>query len=182
VIALMLALALLPPSVRPWPIGAAPRYRPAAAVPAVRAAKPVGSHRCGPHATRFSVHVELFANRRAVVIPAGIGVAALDRRVGEDIRPRGCVYGVHTTAPMGVIRVAGGVTTLGDLFRIWGQALGPHALLSFRSHARVNAFLGGKKLTGDPRRIRLTRHAQIVLEIGGFVPPHPSYLFPKGTP
>jgi hypothetical protein len=26
----------------------------------------------------------------------------------------------------------------------------------------------------------LTRHAQIVLETGGYVAPHPSYLFPKG--
>jgi hypothetical protein len=44
----------------------------------------------------------------------------------------------------------------------------------------VSVFVGGKPVAGDPRRIVMTRHAQIVLEIGGYVAPHPSYLFPKG--
>lgn len=179
---LLLPSVVLPPSVHPWPIGAGPRYRPPAASVTVRAAKPVGTHRCGPDRTHFSVHLELFANRRAIVIPAGIGVALPFRRVGADVRPGGCVYDVHTTAPTGVVGVGAGSTTVGDLFRIWGRELGPHALLSFRSHTGVRAFVDGKAIAGDPGRIRFTRHAQIVLEIHGYVAPHPSYLFPKGTP
>jgi hypothetical protein len=46
----------------------------------------------------------------------------------------------------------------------------------------VRAFVNGQERRGDLRRIRLTPHAQIVLELGGYVAPHPTYLFPKGTP
>jgi hypothetical protein len=182
-VALALAFAVLPPGIVPWPIGVGPRYRPPAAPPAIRAAKTVGPEGCTRTTTRFSVHLELFANRRAIVIPAGIGVALPYRRDGGDVRPNGCVYRLHTTAPTGVVQVSTRApATVGDLFRIWGQPLGEHRLLSFRSHSGVRAFVDGVELSGDARTIRLTPHAQVVLEIGGYVPPHSSYLFPKGTP
>jgi hypothetical protein len=142
----------------------------------------VGSQRCRSDGTRFDVHLELFAKRRVIAIPAGIGVASPFRRVGADVRPGGCVYRVHTTTPTGVIRVGAGSPTVGDLFRVWGQKLGPRRLATFRSPAPVRAFVNGHEQPGDPRRIRLTAHAQIVLEIGGYVVPHRSYLFPKGQP
>ena len=182
IVLLALALATLPPSVQPWPIGPGPRYHPAAAPAAIRAARPVGSYRCGSDATRFSVHLEVFANRRAVVIPAGIGVAAPYEEAGADVHPGGCVYALHTTTPTGVVVVGVRGTTVGDLFRVWGQRLGAHRLLSFGSDARVRVYVGGTERSGDPRLIRVTPHAQIVLEIGGYVAPHPSYLFPKGAP
>jgi hypothetical protein len=182
-VALALAFAVLPPSVLPWPIGVGPRYRPPAATPAIRAARTVGPERCERATTRFSVHLELFANRRAIVIPAGIGVAMPYTRVGGDVRPSGCVYRLHTTTPTGVVKVSTrAAVTVGDLFRIWGQQLGEHRLLSFRSLSGIRAFVGGVERSGDARTIRLTPHAQVVLEIGGYVPPHSSYLFPKGTP
>jgi hypothetical protein len=71
-----------------------------------------------------------------------------------------------------------GTWTLGDLFLVWGRQLSPSRLLSFRGG--VSVFVAGRRRAGNPRLIRLTRHAQIVIEIGGYVPPHPSYLFPKG--
>jgi hypothetical protein len=163
-LALALALVSLPPSVYPWPIGVGPRYHPAAAT---HAGHPVGSLRCDASPARFVAHVELFANRRVIIVPAGIGLA------------RGCAYPVRTVAPTGVVRVAR-PATLGDLFRIWGRRLSPRRLLSFAG--RVEAYVGGRRVSGDPRRIRLTPHAQIVLEVGGHVVPHPSYVFPKGTP
>jgi hypothetical protein len=182
-VAFALALAVLPPSIVPWPIGIGPRYRPPATTAAVRAAKPVGPERCGRATPRFSVHLELFSNRRAIVLPAGIGVARPSRRVGGDVRPAGCVYRLHTTAPTGVVQVsARAAMTIGDLFRIWGQPLGEHRLASFRSRSNVRAFVNGVERFGDARTIRFTPHAQVVLEIGGYVPPHSSYLFPKGTP
>jgi hypothetical protein len=116
---------------------------------------------------RTAVHVELFASRRVIVVPAGIG------------RGPGCRYPLSTSTPTGVVRV-GRAATLGDLFRVWGRTLGVDRLLSFRG--RVSAFVAGRRVSGDPRAIRLKPHAQIVLETGGYVAPHPSYLFPKGTP
>jgi hypothetical protein len=181
--ALALTFAVLPPSILPWPIGVGPRYRPPAATAAIRASRTVGPERCERATTRFSVHLELFANRRAIVIPAGIGVAMPYRRVGGDVRPNGCVYRLHTTAPTGVVQVSTRArVTVGDLFRVWGQPLARHRLLSFRSPSGIRAFVGGVERSGDARAIRLTPHVQVVLEIGGYVPPHTSYLFPKGTP
>jgi len=153
------------PSVVPTPIGPGPRYVPSA-VP--RSGEPVGSLACGRPGNTFRVHVELFAHRRVVVIPAGIGVAP------------GCVYPVRTETPTGVFEVARGAKLrLGDLFRIWGARLGPRTLVSFRSHAPVRAYIGGKLFDGTPSSIPLTPGAQIVLELGGYVPPHPAYLFPR---
>lgn len=154
-----LALALSP--VHPWPIGAGPRYH----VPATNASVRAGI--CQPRAVRFAAHVEVFANRRVVVLPQGIGVGP------------NCRHAASTNSPTGVIRLTRAVT-LDDLFHIWGQPLDSHRLLSFRG--TTLAFVDGRRWSGDPRRIRLTRHAQVVLEIGGYVAPHPSYLFPKGMP
>lgn len=179
---LAIALVLLPPSVQPWPIGAGPRYQPPAAPPAIRAGQPVGSNACSSAPPAFRIHIELFANRRAIVIPAGIGVARPFRRVGADVRPQGCVYPLHTTTPTGVVSVSRRGTTVGDLFRVWGQPLAAHRLLTFRSRGSVRAFVGGVEQPGDPTNIRLRPNAEIVLEIGGYVPPHSFFLFPKGTP
>jgi hypothetical protein len=40
--------------------------------------------------------------------------------------------------------------------------------------------VGGRPWRGDPNAIPLTRHAQIVLEIGPYIPPHRTYLFRPG--
>jgi hypothetical protein len=156
----------LPPAVHPWPIGAGPRYHPAAADAWALAGEPLGRLRCGNGAT-FAVHVELFAARRVVILPPGIGVAR-----------SGCTYPLHTSAPTGVVAVRRvGRYTLGDLFRVWGQSLGPSRLLSF--HGPVAVFIDGRRRSGDPRRLVLKRHAEIVLEVRGYVAPHSFYLFPK---
>jgi hypothetical protein len=148
--------------VHPWPIGAGPRYQPAALR---RDGRPVGGLRCASGRT-FDVHVELFANRRVVIVPRGIGVAS------------GCTYPTSTTAPTGVVHVRGR-RTLGDLFHVWGTRLGPSRLLSFGG--RVSVFVGGRRVGGDPRQVPLRSHGQVVVELGGYVAPHPSYLFPKGV-
>ena len=156
-----------PPPVYPWPIGPGPRYQPPAVNRAVLDGKPVGGMRCA-NGKRFAVHIELFAHRKVIVVPPGIGIAR-----------SGCSYPLRTKAPTGVIDVlATRRFTLGDLFTVWGRRLDATQLVSF--HGRVSVFVGGKRRSGDPRRIVLTRHAEIVLEVGGYVAPHPSYLFPKG--
>jgi hypothetical protein len=163
-----IALAGLPPSVHPWPIGVGPRYHPPAMTAAVKAGRPIGHLLCSVYPMHFDAHVEIFASRRVAILPRGIGRG-----------PNGCWYGASTNAPTGVVRLTGAVT-LGDLFRVWGQPLGPHRLLSFRG--TTTAFVAGRRWLGDPRQIWLTRHAQVVLEVGGYVAPHPSYVFPKGAP
>ena len=181
--AVLAALVLLAdPSVRPWPVGAGPRYTPPARTAAVAAGAPVGTLRCGSRSASFRVHVELFADRKVVIVPAGIGVAEPSRRDGATIVPRGCVYPLRTTAPDGIVEVARGSSlTLADLFRLWGRPLGPRRLVSFSSSSPVRAYVGGKLVRGPAGSIRLTPHAQIVLEVGRYVPPHPFFLFAGGT-
>jgi hypothetical protein len=154
------------PSVRPWPIGPGPAYRPAAAA---LDGRPVGGLVCRSGGARFAVHVELFADRRVVIVPPGIGVAD------------GCSYPLRTRTPTGVVEVARGAPhDLGDLFRVWGQPLGEHTLASFRTASRVRVYVGGRRVRGPVASVRLEPGAQIVLELGAYVAPHRSYLFPKG--
>ena len=131
----------------------------------------------------MGVHLELFARGRVVIVPAGIGVAAPFVRDGAYVRPRGCTYPLRTLEPTGVFEVrADRRLTLGRLFRFWGQPLSPTRLAGFRTTARrpVRAYVAGKRWRGALSAIPLRRHAQIVLELGKFIPPHKVYLFPPG--
>ena len=182
-IALAVGLALaVDPSVKPWPVGVGPGYRPPAATATVTAGASVNGLRCSVNGKTFPVHVELFANRRVVAIPAGIGVARPYRTTLGAVDPQGCSYPVKTLTPTGIVDVAKGMRlTVGDLFRVWGQPLGPRRLGSFASREPVRAYLGGRIVRGAASSIPLTSGEEIVLEIGGYVPPHPSFLFPKGS-
>jgi hypothetical protein len=42
-------------------------------------------------------------------------------------------------------------------------------------------FVDGRRCPGAPQAVPLTRHAEIVLEVGPHVPPHPAYHFPPGV-
>jgi hypothetical protein len=113
------------------------------------------------------VHVELFANRRAIVIPAGIG---------------SCADPLRTRTPTGIVELTRRGLVLGDLFRVWGQPLGRHRLLSFRSRDTLHAYVDGRATDIAAGSIALRPGAEIVLELGGYVPPHTSFLFPRRLP
>jgi hypothetical protein len=182
VLTLLIGGSPLPPDVKPWPIGVGPGYRLRAAPTTVLAGRPVGRLRCEENrARRFGAHLELFARRQVVIVPAGVGVARPFRVPFNRIVPGRCTYPLRTLDPTGVIEVRSGTkATLGDFFRLWGQRVGRYRIAGFRTRTPVLAFVGGKRWRGDPRAIPLSRHAQIVLELGGYVPPHPRYLFSQG--
>jgi hypothetical protein len=170
------------PPLVPTPIGVTREYRLPASGPAVRSARAVGGLTCSRTSpARFRVHVELFARKLVLIVPAGIGVAPPVARDGAYIVGGRCLYPLRTREPTGVVEVASAQTArLGDLFRVWGQPLGPHRIAGFRSARPVLVFVNGRRLAADPRTVPLRRHDEIVLEIGGYIPPHRSYLFPKG--
>jgi len=158
----------------PVPIGVGPKYHPA---PAARAG--AGFACSQKEMQRFGVHVELFANRRVVIVPAGIGIAPPHHRDGAYVRAGRCSFPLRTREPTGVVEVAKGARpTLGDLFAVWNQPLSATRLVGFTGSVR--AYVGGRTWPGDVRAIPLRRHAEIVLEIGGYVPPHASFTFRKG--
>jgi len=169
-VALLLAVVLLlAANPVPTPVGPGPRYVPPPRPPAARFAC-----RPAPLEAGGRVHVELFARRRVVIVPRGIGLRRPRLRLGRVVGA-GCRGRLWTLDPSGVVRFER-PATLGALFRVWGEPLGPDRLVSFRG--RVSVFVNGARRRGDPRDLRLANGDEIVLEVGGHVRPHRSFLFP----
>jgi hypothetical protein len=136
------------------PIGAGVRFHPPVT------GTPTGH--CAPAPGRREAHIELFGANRVLLITAGVG-------------HRGDCYGnVVTTDPTGTVHFRPGAT-LSDLFAAWGEPLGPDRLASFSGHVRY--YVAGHRVRSIPP---LSEHAEIVIEVGPYVPPHPSYSFPAG--
>jgi hypothetical protein len=136
------------------PIGAGPRFHPAPT------GRPTGGCRRRPGDRE--AHIELFGANRVVLIPGGVGHAA------------GCYGNAVTTDPTGIIHYRDGAS-LADLFRAWGQPLSATRMASFSGPVRY--YLGGRRVSTLPA---LTEHAEIVIEVGPYVPPHSSFTFPRG--
>jgi hypothetical protein len=155
------------------PIGSGPAFHPGVRGPVLG---PCGRG-LGP---RYGVHLEVFAENRVVIVPAGIGTRAPLTFSSGRIASARCYGGLVTLEPTGVVLVrAGGRFTVSDLLRSWGRPLSAGRLLSFTG--RVSAFVGGRRWRGPAGLIPLARHAQVVLEVGPYVPPHSSYTFPPGS-
>ena len=153
------------------PIGTTRNHRPPPLSSATRRGLPVGRLSCSrADPPRYGVHVEVFAARQVVIVPAGIGVAPPHRGRPPYVRSGRCSYPLRTREPTGVVEVASGArVTLGDLFDVWGRTL----------RAR-HVWVAGRPWRGDPRAVPLRAHAQIVLSDDARVPVHASYVFPPG--
>ena len=159
------------------PIGTGPRFHPPATGPVIGPC----TRALGP---RVGVHVEVFASDRVLLLPAGIGVRPPRNLLDGRITSAGCYGTLVTLDPTGLVLVRPGASlTLGTLFRSWGQPLSRARLTSFGAPegSPVTVFVDGKRWPGSPASVPLTRHAEIVLEVGPYVPPHLSYAFPAGT-
>ena len=159
------------------PIGAGPRFHP----PATGPVSGPCTQGLGP---RDGVHVEVFAANRVLLLPAGIGTEPPRDLLDGRVTRAACYGQLVTLDPTGVVLARPGTRpTLGALFRSWGQPLSTTRLASFGAPAgtRVTVFVNGRPWPGPPAAVPLTRHAEIVLEVGPYVPPHQSYTFPSGT-
>jgi hypothetical protein len=140
--------------------------------------------RCRPRlGSRFGVHVEAFAENRVVLVAAGIGTRPPRTVTAGRISGARCYGDLVTLDPTGVVLVRPrSRLLLGDLFGAWGQPLSPRRLGPFRVPAgtRVSVFVDGRRWRSSPGSVPLARHSEIVLEVGPHVPPHASYLFPRG--
>jgi hypothetical protein len=107
-------------------------------------------------AMRARAHLDVFADGRRVTVPGKIGVLA------------GCRYWLHTLADDGVVHVSSPerrTFTLGDLADIWGAPLSRTGALGFTQRT-LRAFVDGRRVTGDVRRIALKEGREIALVIG----------------
>jgi hypothetical protein len=134
--------------------------------------------------SRAGVHVEVFGANRVVLIPAGVGVRGARGFSAGRIVNAGCYGELVTLDPTGLVLIRPGARlTLADLFRSWGQPFSSHRIASFTTGpgASVRVFVDGRPWSGPAASVPLRRHAEIVLEVGPYVPPHAAYTFPPGT-
>lgn len=128
--------------------------------------------------------MEVFAADRVVIVPAGIGTRPPRAFSAGRISRASCYGDLVTIDPTGLALVRPGLRlSLSDLFRSWGQPLSARRLVSFTAPAgaRVEVFVDGRRWRGQPGGVPLTKHAEIVVEVGPYVPPHASYTFPSGS-
>ena len=156
------------------PLGSGPRFAPPNRGPV--------TGRCRRQLeARDAAHVEVFAADRVLIIPAGIGTRPpRSFAAGRLIRAR-CYGDIVTVDPTGVVLVRPGRRlVLSALFRAWGVPLSATRLASFSTPAGtpVAVFVNGRPWRGQPQRVLLAVHSEIVVEIGPHVPPHASYTFP----
>ncbi|MEO6990295.1 MAG: hypothetical protein ABI346_00200 [Candidatus Baltobacteraceae bacterium] len=105
-------------------------------------------------------HVAIFDRGKPVTIPDDVGRPI----VGN------CLYWLHTHTPDGIIHVESPVFrtfTLGNFFDVWGQPLRATNVAGAKgSKGALHVYLDGDRYTGDPRKIQLSAHADITLEVG----------------
>jgi hypothetical protein len=142
----------------------------------------IGRLRCGAAVGRWAdAHLEVFARGRVLIVPPGVGIARPRRRAGAAVHGGRCSYPVRTTDPTGVVRFRPGHgLRLGDVFAVWGQPVTRTRLCGFRSRAGVRLYVDGRRVAGPAAALVLRPHAEIVIEIGRFVPPHATYVFAGG--
>jgi hypothetical protein len=189
--------ALLAASVLLCGCGAAQRRPAAAGIPRwlLLQARPIGrGERFHPPSTgpvlgpcrqqlgaRTESHVELFATNQVVLVASGIGTLPPRSFAADRIAGARCYGALVTLDPTGVVLARRGRRlTLSDLFRSWGQPLTDSRLASFTAApgTHVTVFVDGRRWTAAPGSVPLTAHAEIVLEVGPYVPPHRFYTFP----
>jgi hypothetical protein len=134
------------------------------------AGKPVGGIRCdSTEGVAFHIHphLTLYDAGKMLVIPADVGRPVM----------ASCLYWLHTHSPDGIIHVESPVAktfTLGDFFAVWGQPLGAKRAGPLKSANPLRVYVNGEAYKGDPRKIELAQHTDIVLEAGPpFVKPVP---------
>ncbi|MDQ6778957.1 MAG: hypothetical protein M3071_22665, partial [Actinomycetota bacterium] len=143
----------------------------------------------GAEQTVFHIHAHLtiFVNGTPRQIPYAIGITnpqAQSTAQGTFVGggAGSCFYWLHTHAADGIIHIESPVHrtfTLGNLFDIWGQPLGPRQVGP--ASGPVTAIYNGKLYDGNPRNIPLNAHAQIQLGVGKPLIAPVSITFPSGV-
>ncbi len=111
----------------------------------------------------------LHIHQRLVILDQGKPVSIPDN-VGQRAEKR-CFYWVHTHTPDGIVHIEAPVDrtfTLGDFFAIWGQPLSRTQVATAKAAkgATLTVWVNGTRYTGDPRKIALVAHADIVIQVG----------------
>jgi hypothetical protein len=124
-------------------------------------------------------HLDLYLNGKHVAVPANVGIGSQS----------GFYSPLHTHDRTGILHVESPTNTLytlGQFFGVWGVRLNAQCIGGYCAGGgrTVQAFLNGRHVTGDPARIPLRAHEEIVLAFGtrAQLPKRipTSYSFPAG--
>jgi hypothetical protein len=136
-------------------------------------------------AYHIHVHLTIFVDGTARVVPFGIGIGPPLRGAntpdGPFVELGSCFMWLHTHAYDGIIHVESPTKrtyTLAQFFAVWGQPLsrtqvGP-------DKGKVTTFYDGKVWTGNPGAIPLTSATQIQLDVGTPLVAPEHIVFPAG--
>jgi hypothetical protein len=129
-------------------------------------ARAVGVQSLGQEQLKFHIHqhLDLYVDGKKVTIPLGVGIQA------NSAAQTAVFAELHTHNASGLIHVESGrpVTfTLGQFFAVWGVRLTRNCIGSFKgSCGRVQYWVNGKKLAGNPAQLVLKNHQEIAIVIG----------------
>ena len=127
-------------------------------------------------------HLDVFVNRKVIVVPAGIGINIADPGVRRFKDPDGsvayggiklcakpCISPLHTHDNTGVIHTETATprpNKLSQFFTEWGVRLSRTCVGGYCSPTRVRWYVNGKQFSGNPRDILLTDKKEIALVVG----------------
>lgn len=126
-------------------------------------------------------HLSIFNKGEQIAVPYAIGLIRPFQVTNGFVGRAMGFYWLHTHDATGIIHIESPderTYTLGNFFDVWGEPLSAKNVAGLQG--AVEAFVDGKRYTGDPRDIVLTAHGQITLEVGRPVVPPPVYVFPTG--
>lgn len=157
-----------------------------APVPAIdgRPVDGIGSAVTEQVAFHIHAHLQVYVDGQQRAVPAGVGVVppfqVQPTADGPFVVGGAGIYWLHTHDASGVIHIESPVQrrfTLGELFDLWGQRLGPQQVGPARGS--VTVLVNGAVVDGDPRAVGLDAHDVIQLDVGAVVP-FQAYRFPPG--
>jgi hypothetical protein len=143
---------------------------------------PVGNIQCNPGeqlSTHYHAHLTILLNGNPVTVPGQIGITS------------DCIYWMHTHDNSGVLHIEAPANqkdrtfTLGDFFAVWNQPLSATqvATINLSADQKLVAYVDGKPYTGDPKKIVLKSHTEVVLEITPpTVEPPPGFTWTSDYP
>jgi len=122
-------------------------------------------------AYHIHAHLSVYVDGQQRTIPPDIGIFNNQ-----------CIYWLHTHDTSGIIHVESPderVYTLGDFFAVWRQPLSAGQVGPAKG--KVTAWVDGKKVDGDPAKIKIEYHTTIQLNVGTDTPAPEDYHFPEGV-
>jgi hypothetical protein len=124
-------------------------------------------------------HLDIYVDGKKVTVPALIGISTAQQFISD----------LHTHDPTGIIHVESATASsfsLGQVFGVWGVPLSAGAIGSLKTGGGkvLKTWVNGKEISGDPTRIVVEAHQEIVVAYGteAQMPKQvpASYAFPAG--